>query len=73
MSGLLARVRDTAMARYSGGLADDGLLQTFRQRLLEVVDQAQHFAALGHASGGHSYDPTQSFREGLDATERERK
>lgn len=37
-----------------------------------MVDQAQHFAALGHAGGGHSNDATQSFREGLDATERER-
>ena len=43
--------------------------------MLEVIDQAQHFAALGHASGGgaHSNDATQSFREGLDVTERERK
>lgn len=46
------------------------LQQTFRGRLTEVVDQAQHFAALGPA-GGTSGDVTQSFREGLDGTERE--
>jgi hypothetical protein len=40
--------------------------------LQEVVDQAQHFAALGQ-SGSRSNDSTQGFREGLDATERERK
>jgi GINS complex subunit 3 len=46
--------------------------QTFRQRLVEVIDQAQHFAALGPAGGGGSTgDSTQSFREGLDGTERE--
>lgn len=47
--------------------------QTFRGRLTEVIDQAQHFAALGPAGGGGpSGDATQSFREGLDVTERER-
>jgi len=48
------------------------LTQTFRGRLTEVIDQAQHFAALGPAGGGGaSSDVTQSFREGLDGTERE--
>ena len=47
--------------------------QAFKGRLLEVIDQAQHFAALGHASlGGPSVNTAQTFREGLDATERER-
>jgi len=56
-----------------GDLMSALLARTFKQRLLEVIDQAQHFAALGHASGGgaHSNDATQSFREGLDVTERE--
>jgi GINS complex subunit 3 len=37
-----------------------------------VIDQAQHFAALGPAGGGGTTgDTAQSFREGLDATERE--
>jgi len=44
--------------------------QTFRRRLVEVVDQAQHFAALGPA-GGTTGDLAQTFREGLDGTERE--
>lgn len=49
------------------------LVKAFRGRLLEVIDQAQHFAALGHASGGGASSNTaQSFREGLDTTERER-
>ncbi|KAF8164961.1 GINS complex Psf3 component [Crassisporium funariophilum] len=48
------------------------LTKAFRDRLLEVVDQAQHFAALGQAgAGGSSGNTAQSFREGLDATERE--
>ena len=47
-------------------------MQTFKERLVEVIDQAQHFGALGAAStGGGGGDPTQSFREGLDVTERE--
>jgi hypothetical protein len=47
-------------------------LQAFKGRLLEVIDQAQHFAALGPAGGGGpSADAAQSFREGLDGTERE--
>lgn len=50
--------------------------QTFRNRLTEVVDQAQHFAALGAggggaAGGGPQSTAAQAFREGLDATERE--
>ncbi|KAJ7047577.1 hypothetical protein C8F04DRAFT_1226573 [Mycena alexandri] len=48
------------------------LTNTFRKRLVEVIDQAQHFAALGPAGGaGGSGDSAQSFREGLDGTERE--
>jgi len=50
----------------------DMLAKAFRLRLLEVIDQAQHFAALGPAGGGGTTgDTAQSFREGLDATERE--
>ncbi|KAH7930256.1 hypothetical protein BV22DRAFT_1055137 [Leucogyrophana mollusca] len=50
----------------------DVLTKTFRGRLLEVIDQAQHFAALGPSGGGGpSGDTAQSFREGLDGTERE--
>ena len=48
--------------------------KAFRNRLLEVVDQAQHFAALGQAgAGGSSGNSAQLFREGLDVTERESK
>ncbi|TFY72095.1 hypothetical protein EVG20_g892 [Dentipellis fragilis] len=50
----------------------DILTKTFKNRLVEVIDQAQHFAALGPAGGGQSGDVSQSFREGLDGTERER-
>lgn len=40
-------------------------VQAFKGRLLEVIDQAQHFAALGPAGGGGaSTDSAQSFREG---------
>ncbi|KAF8911848.1 GINS complex, Psf3 component [Mucidula mucida] len=56
-----------------GGAMSAMLTTTFRQRLIELVDQAQHFAALGPSSagGGGSGDLAQSFREGLDGTERE--
>lgn len=48
------------------------LFKTFCARLVEVIDQAQHFAALGPAgAGGSSGDAAQAFREGLDTTERE--
>ncbi|GLB33607.1 putative GINS complex protein [Lyophyllum shimeji] len=48
------------------------LTKTFRARLVEIIDQAQHFAALGPVgAAGSSGDTAQLFREGLDATERE--
>lgn len=49
------------------------IIQTFSQRLGEIIDQAQHFATLGPVGGGAgaSADSAQGFREGLDATERE--
>ena len=38
-----------------------------------MIDQAQHFAALGPAGGGgQSADSALAFREGLEVTERER-
>ncbi|KAK7049692.1 DNA replication protein [Paramarasmius palmivorus] len=51
----------------------DMLTATFKGRLVEVIDQAQHFAALGPVGGGGgpTGDSAQAFREGLDATERE--
>ncbi|KAJ7068078.1 GINS complex Psf3 component [Mycena amicta] len=42
---------------------------TFRKRLVQVIDQAQHLNTLGHAGPGG--DGAQVFREGLDGTERE--
>ncbi|KAI0282360.1 GINS complex Psf3 component [Russula aff. rugulosa BPL654] len=48
------------------------LTKTFRNRLVEVIDQAQHFAALGPAGGGgQSGDTALMFREGLEVSERE--
>ncbi|KAG9219139.1 hypothetical protein PLEOSDRAFT_1075992 [Pleurotus ostreatus PC15] len=50
----------------------DAMTKAFRGRLTEIVDQAQHFAALGPVGGGSSSsDSAQLFREGLDGTERE--
>jgi len=50
----------------------DVLTKTFRGRLVEVIDQAQHFAALGPSGGGGTTgDSAQAFREGLDGIERE--
>ncbi|EIW82214.1 hypothetical protein CONPUDRAFT_89650 [Coniophora puteana RWD-64-598 SS2] len=50
------------------------LIKAFKGRLVEVIDQAQHFAALGGSGGGGSSisgDSALSFREGLDGAERE--
>ncbi|KAJ4472294.1 hypothetical protein J3R30DRAFT_3524280 [Lentinula aciculospora] len=50
------------------------LVATFKGRLVDVIDQAQHFAALGPVGGGGSGgvdSAPQMFREGLDTTERE--
>ncbi|KAJ8473765.1 hypothetical protein ONZ45_g16173 [Pleurotus djamor] len=51
----------------------DTMTKAFRGRLTEIIDQAQHFAALGSVGAGSSSgDVAQLFREGLDGTERER-
>ncbi|KAF9057401.1 hypothetical protein BJ165DRAFT_1378995 [Panaeolus papilionaceus] len=48
------------------------LTAAFSGRLPELIDQAQHFAALGRGGGGGpSGNVAQGFREGLDTTERE--
>ncbi|EKM59618.1 uncharacterized protein PHACADRAFT_250229 [Phanerochaete carnosa HHB-10118-sp] len=48
------------------------LVKTFRARLPEVIDQAQHFASINVSGGGAgASDGTLAFREGLDGTERE--
>ncbi|KAF8345988.1 hypothetical protein F5887DRAFT_1187461 [Amanita rubescens] len=46
------------------------MTETFKARLTEVIDQSQHFANLG-PSVGRSEDAAQTFREGLDITERD--
>ncbi|KAI1792988.1 GINS complex, Psf3 component [Ganoderma leucocontextum] len=50
------------------------LTETFRARLPEVIDQAQHFASLQASAGAGSRGgdaSVASFREGMDGTERE--
>lgn len=50
--------------------------KTFQKRLMDLMDQAQHFAGAGVGIGVSSAgtgDAGQEFREGLDQTERERK
>ncbi|KLO18081.1 GINS complex, Psf3 component [Schizopora paradoxa] len=48
------------------------LVKTFKDRLVDIMDQAQHFGALGnHAGGGGDGQKGEDFREGLDGTERE--
>ncbi|KAI9063404.1 GINS complex Psf3 component [Trametes sanguinea] len=48
------------------------LTNTFRARLPDVIDQAQHFASLHATSGPSSGDAgAAAFREGMDGTERE--
>ena len=48
------------------------MTKAFKGRVVELVDQAQHFAAIGPGgAGGSGSDVAASFREGLDATERE--
>ncbi|THH03588.1 hypothetical protein EW145_g6162 [Phellinidium pouzarii] len=69
-----------AFGRMIMGLVDDYqakemsdlLKETFKRRLVDVMDQAQHFGALGASSGGAGHGQVgEGFREGLDGTERE--
>ncbi|EJD01215.1 GINS complex, Psf3 component [Fomitiporia mediterranea MF3/22] len=70
-----------AFGRMIAGLVDDEQAQdisemlstTFKQRLVNIMDQAHHFGALGAAnSGGAGQGQAgEDFREGLDGTERE--
>ncbi|KAI0306929.1 GINS complex Psf3 component [Multifurca ochricompacta] len=65
---IIMRLLDDAPASEMSEL----LTKTFQSRLVEVIDQAQHFAALGPAGGGgQSGDAALMFREGLEVTERE--
>jgi len=65
---IIMRLLDDTQANEMSEL----LTKTFRDRLAEVIDQAQHFAALGPAGGGgQSGDSALVFREGLEVTERE--
>ncbi|KAG5733046.1 DNA replication complex GINS protein PSF3 [Termitomyces sp. T112] len=69
-SEMLIKVGFFSLHLYS--LLKRQTLKTFRARLIEVIDQAQHFAALGPVgTSGSSGDIAQMFREGLDAAERE--
>lgn len=45
-------------------------MQTFKNRVVDVMDQAQHFGGSGAVSSS-SGEEGHEFREGLDATERE--
>ena len=55
-------------------ISAESQIQAFKGRLVEMIDQAQHFATLGHGGpGGLLGSTAQAFREGLDNTERERK
>ncbi|KAL5508034.1 PSF3 [Sanghuangporus vaninii] len=48
------------------------LSNTFKQRLIDIMDQAQHFGALGANAGGAVQGQAgEEFREGLDGLERE--
>ncbi|KZT20752.1 GINS complex Psf3 component [Neolentinus lepideus HHB14362 ss-1] len=64
---LIVRLLDDAPADEMSEV----LTKTFRDRLLEVIDQAQHFATLGSGGGSASGDTAQTFREGLESVERE--
>jgi len=65
---IIMRLLDDAPANEMSEL----LTKSFKNRLVQVIDQAQHFAALGPAGGGgQSGDAAMTFREGLEVTERE--
>ena len=49
------------------------LSKTFKERLVEITDQAQHFATLESVATGQHNDVSAAFREGLDTTERDSK
>ncbi|KAF5333299.1 hypothetical protein D9611_002228 [Ephemerocybe angulata] len=60
------------LSEDQAGEMSEMMTKAFKARVVELVDQAQHFAAIGAGgSGGSSGDVAQSFREGLDSTERE--
>ncbi|PAV20945.1 GINS Psf3 component [Pyrrhoderma noxium] len=69
-----------AFGRMILGIVDDNqanemsdlLATTFKDRLIEIMDQAQHFGALGASAGGAGQGQAgEDFREGLDGSERE--
>ncbi|KAH9173422.1 GINS complex, Psf3 component [Lactarius sanguifluus] len=69
---IIMRLLDDAQANEMSDLLTKARFDTFRDRLAEVIDQAQHFAALGPAGGGgQSGDSALAFREGLEVIERE--
>lgn len=72
MSDILTKVKSKTLSGESPVTHSNP--KAFKGRLLEVIDQAQHFAALGQAGTGGSLlgNSAQSFREGLDITERDR-
>ncbi|KZS97639.1 GINS complex, Psf3 component [Sistotremastrum niveocremeum HHB9708] len=60
---MIAQLLDHKEATQLAGL----LNKTFQQRLIDLMDQAQHFGGSSTTSGQGGED----FREGFDATERE--
>ncbi|TDL29469.1 GINS complex, Psf3 component, partial [Rickenella mellea] len=59
---------------YQAKEISDVLSKTFKERLVDVMDQAHHFGSLGSSAAGvvgGSGNAGEDFREGLDATERE--
>ncbi|KAH9062208.1 GINS complex, Psf3 component [Lactarius vividus] len=66
---IISRLLDDSQANEMSDLLTKARFDGF---LSEVIDQAQHFAALGPAGGGgQSGDSALAFREGLEVTERE--
>ncbi|TFK27096.1 hypothetical protein FA15DRAFT_614763, partial [Coprinopsis marcescibilis] len=47
------------------------MTNAFKARVVEIVDQAQNFAALSHGDAGGRGGDVNLFRQGLDITERE--
>ncbi|KAH8118327.1 GINS complex, Psf3 component [Phellopilus nigrolimitatus] len=66
------RSNDHGVDDYQAKDLSDVLAETFKQRLVDIMDQAQHFGALGASAGGAGHGQAgEDFREGLDGTERE--
>ncbi|EJU06224.1 hypothetical protein DACRYDRAFT_92318 [Dacryopinax primogenitus] len=64
---LVADILEESQAKELQGV----LLTTFKERFVDLMDQAQHFGSLPGSAADNMGDRGSDFREGLEMTERE--